>query len=72
MGIEQVSEIETTGEGATSEDRQGLIDHYATLTLQQLIWGPFSPAPEIIRTAQRPGPFDRSRKSLMCSAGEEI
>ena len=51
-------ESQTSVGGVHPRDRRGIIEHYTTLMLQKLIWGPFTSVPELIDTLVRAGPFD--------------
>ena len=57
MEIDSTGESDTSVGGVQAIDRQGIIEHYATLMLQKLVRGPFSSIPEIITTLQYAGPF---------------
>ena len=58
MEVDSTNESETSVGGVQAIDRQGIIEHYTTVILQKLVWGPFSSIPEIITTLQYAGPFD--------------
>ena len=69
MGVDDPSETESTEIGTHPEDRQGLIDHYTTVMLQQVIWKPYSSIPEIMRTLSRVGPYEEKQDILEIFGG---
>ena len=72
MEVDEPNETESTEIGVSSEDRQGLIDHYATAMLQQVIWRPFSSIPEITQTLSRVGPWDEIQDLFEIFGGRTI
>ena len=61
MEVDEPSETESTEIGVSPEERQGLIDHYTTVMLQQVIWRPVSSVPDIMRTLGQMGPWDKKQ-----------
>ena len=62
MEIDSTGESETSVGGVQAIDRQGIIEHYTTVMLQKLVWGPFSSIPEIVSTLQYAGPFESKQE----------
>ena len=62
MEIDSTGESDTSVGGTQAIDRQGIIEHYTTIMLQKLVWGPFSSIPEIITTLQYAGPFESKQE----------
>ena len=71
MEVDEPSETESTEIGVSQEDRQGLIDHYTTVMLQ-VIWGPFSSLPEIMKTLRSAGPFEEKQEIFEIFGGRTI
>ena len=72
MEVDEPSETESTEIGVSDEERQGLIDHYTTAMLQQVIWRPFSSIPEIAKTLSRVGPWEEKQDIIEILGGRQI
>ena len=72
MEVDEPSEAESTETGVSQDDRQGLIDHYTTVMLQQVMWRPFSSIPEMLKTLCEAGPFDEKQEIIEIFGGRAI
>ena len=72
MEVDDPSETESTEIGVSQGDRQGLIDHYTTVMLQQVIWRPYSSVPEIMKTLRNAGPIEEKQEIIEIFGGRAI